>query len=127
MFKLELFGQKLELSERHINMVSVFVILASSMFLFLGKGVGYSVSIAFFLVSLIFETGGRFFFILALGFLISTAVFTSIKKIDIAETSAIAVYYLLLSGTLLELIGSKLHFIYTNLDHYIRSKYKHYV
>lgn len=126
MFTLHIFGQNWELSERHINMGSIFVILTSGMFLFFGITITTSAPIALFLTSLIFITGGRTFFILALGFLIVTAVFTALKKEVMAESAAIIVYYLLLSGTLLELIDDKLHLVYIRFYRLVKKYYKQF-
>lgn len=123
MLKTTIWNQDIELSERHINMVSIFVILVSGMFLFFGMAVASAVPLAFFLTSLLFMTGGRSSFILALGFLIVTIIFTILKKDSLAENAAVAVYYLLLFGTLLELIDDKLHLLYIRLHKRVKKLY----
>lgn len=115
MFTLKYKDWEFVFTENHVNMLSTFVIIVCGLFLFFKLTIPAALPIAFFLTSLIFHVGGRPSFIVALLALIMTMFFVAFKKDLLAENAAIAVYYMLLSGTILELVSDKIHTLYTKI------------
>jgi hypothetical protein len=123
MFSVHLFGQKVFIPEEYVNMLSTFVIVTSSLFLFAKLSIPSALPIAFFITCLVFAVGGRPSFVMALTALVFTMFFVIFKKDVWAENAAIVVYYMLLSGVVLELLGDKLHKLYASLSAKLTKKF----